>query len=212
VRFQYGPIPEDEAFHPVAQGWSGIREPSPVVLNILAIPTSILLLGVTIYALSLAWEGGFVAIIGEIVEQSKLNPFWVILAVLVISIPAHELVHLVIHPQLGRSNKSVFGLWLSRGLFYAHYDGAVSRNRFLAILAAPYLLLAWLPVIILALIGTSGPIEYALILTMVALVNCVLPSGDVLGILLLVSQIPASACVKNKGWKSYWIQGVPCEE
>ena len=149
---------------------------------------------------------------GEIAEQSRLDPFLVFLAVLVISIPVHELVHLFTHPQLGRSKKSVLGLWLSRGLFYAHYDGVVSRNRFLAILAAPYLLLAWLPVIILALIGTSGPIEYALILTLVALVNCVLPSGDVLGILLLVSQIPASACVKNKGWKSYWIQGAPCEE
>jgi hypothetical protein len=185
MRFQYGPIPEDEVFHPEAQGWSGIREPSPLVLNILAIPIGILLMGSTIYALSLAWEGGFPAIIGEIVEQSKLNPFWVFLPVLVISIPVHELVHLFIHPQHGRSKKSILGLWLSRGLFYAHYDGAVSRNRFLAMLAAPYLLLAWLPVIILALIGTSGPIEYVLILAMVALVNGVFPAGDVTGILLL---------------------------
>lgn len=207
MKFQYGPIPEDEVFRPKAQGWSGIREPNPLVLNILAIPTSILLLGVTIYALSLAREGGFPFIIGEIVEQSNLNPFLVFLAVLVISLPAHELVHLFVHPELGRSKKSVLGFWLSRGLFYAHYDGAVSRNRFLAILATPYLLLTWLPVIILALIGTSAPIEYALILAMVALVNGVIASGDVLGILLLVSQIPASACVKNKGWKSYWIQG-----
>lgn len=212
MRFQYGPIPEDEVFQPDAQGWSGIREPSPLVLNILAIPTSFVLLGAIIYALSFAWEGGFPAIIGESIEQSKLNPFLVSLAVLVISIPVHELVHVFIHPQLGRSEKSILGLWLSRGLFYAHYDGVISRNHFLAILAAPYLLLAWSPVIVLALIGNSGPIDYALILAMVALVNCVLPSGDVLGILLLVSQIPVSACVKNKGWKSYWIQGSPCGE
>ena len=65
MRFHYGPIPEDEVFHPEAQGWSGIREPSPLVLNILAIPTGILLLGATIYALSLAWEGGFTAFIGR---------------------------------------------------------------------------------------------------------------------------------------------------
>lgn len=212
MRFKYGPIPEDEVFQPEAQGWSGIREPSPLVLNILAIPTSFILLGVIIYALSFAWEGGYPAIIGESIEQSKLNPFLVFLAVLVISIPVHEFVHLFIHPQLGRSEKSILGLWPSGGMFYAHYEGVVSRNRFLAILAAPFLLLAWSPVIILALIGSSVPIEYALILAMAALVNCVLPSGDILGILLLVSQVSVSACVKNKGWKSYWIQGSPCGE
>jgi hypothetical protein len=89
-------------------------------------------------------------------------------------------------------------------MFYAHYEGAVSRNRFLSILAAPYLVLAWPPVIILALISTSVAIVYVEILVMVALVNSVLPAGDILGFFLLVSQVPSSACVKNKGWKSYW--------
>ena len=212
MRFRYGPIPEDDVFHPEAQGWSDLREPGPLLLNILAIPTSILLIVVTIYAISLAWEGGPLAIVQEVLEQSGPNPFLVFLIVLVISIPLHELVHLFTHPQFGRSNKSIFGLWLSRGMFYAHYEGAVSRNRFLSILAAPYLVLAWSPVIILAFIGISVPIVYVEILVSVALINCVLPAGDVLGFFLLVSQVPSSACVKNKGWKSYWKLGDPCEE
>ena len=212
MRFRYGPIPEDDVFHPEDQGWSDLREPGPLLLNILAIPTSILLIVVTIYAISLAWEGGPLAIIQEVLEQSGPDPFLVFLIVLVISIPIHELVHLFTHPQFGRSNKSIFGLWLSRGMFYAHYEGAVSRNRFLSILAAPYLVLAWPPVIILALIGISVPIVYVEILVMVALVNSVLPAGDVLGFFLMVSQVPSSACVKNKGWKSFWKLGDPCEE
>lgn len=211
MRFQYGPIPENDIFQPEAQGWSGIREPGPLMLNILAFPVSILLMVATIYTISRVWEGGLQAIIQEVLEQSGPDPFLVFLVVLVISIPVHELVHLFIHPQLGRSKKSILGFWLSRGMFYAHYDGAVSRNRFLSILAAPYLLLAWPPVIILALIGASVPIEYVQILVLVALVNSVLPSGDVLGFFLVVSQVPASACVKNKGWKSYWKQGAQCE-
>ena len=44
MRFQYGPIPEDDEFHPEAQGWSDLREPSPLIINLLAIPTAILLL------------------------------------------------------------------------------------------------------------------------------------------------------------------------
>ena len=212
MRFRYGPIPEDDEFHPEAQGWSDIREPSPLIDNILAIPSSILLLGVTIYAISLAWEGGPLAIIQEVLEQSGPDPFLVSLVVVVFSIPVHELVHLFVHPEFGRSNKSFFGLWLSRGIFYAHYEGAVSRNRFLSIIAAPYLVLAWLPVIILALIdGISVPILYVEILVLVAIINCVLPAGDILGFFLMVSQIPSSACVKNKGWKSYWKQAAQCE-
>lgn len=212
MRFRYGPIPEDEAFQPEAQGWSGIREPGPLILIILAIPVGILLMVATGYAISQVWEGGIQAIIQEVLEQSGPDPFLVFLAVSVISIPVHELVHLFTHPQLGRSKKSILGFWLSRGMFYAHYEGAVSRSRFLAILASPYLVLAWIPVIILALIGTSIPIEYVEILVLMALVNSVLPAGDVLGFFLMVSQIPSSACVKNKGWKSYWKQGTLCEE
>jgi hypothetical protein len=212
MRFRYGPIPEDDEFHPKAQGWSDIHEPSPLIINIFAIPTGFLLVVATGFAISLVWEGGPLAIVQGVLEQSGPNPFLVFLIVLVISIPVHELVHLFTHPEFGRSNKSFFGLWLSRGIFYAHYEGSVSRNRFLSILAAPYLVLAWLPVIILALISTSGPIVYVEILVMVALVNCVLPAGDILGFFLLMSQVPSSACVKNKGWKSHWKQGVQCEE
>jgi len=151
------------------------------------------------------------AIIQEILEQSGPNPFLVFLVVVVISIPIHELVHLLTHPGYGRSDKSILGLWLSRGMFYAHYEGAVSRNRFLSILAAPYLILAWFPVIILAAIDTSVPIEYVEFLVMAALTNSVLPAGDVMGFLLLASQVPSSACVKNKGWKSYWKEMASCE-
>ena len=212
MRFRYGSIPEDDVFDPEVQGWSDLREPSPLMVNVLAIPIGILLLIVTGYAISIAWPGGIQAIIQGVLEQSSMNPFLVSLVVVLISLPAHELVHLFVHPEFGRSDKSIFGLWLSRGIFYAHYDGAVTRNRFLSILAAPYLVLAWPPVIVIALFGISLPIEYVVILVLVAMVNCVLPAGDVLGFSLLVSQVPSSACVKNKGWKSYWKQVNPCDE
>ncbi len=213
MRFHYGSIPEEAGFQPESQGWAGIREPSPLLVNVLAIPVALLMFALTIGLLSLAWEGWWIAAIwGDSEIESTSSPFPLILAIIFLSIPIHELVHLFTHPQFGRSNKSVFGLWLSRGMFYAHYEGAVSRNRFLSILAAPYLVLAWPPVIILALIGISVPIVYVEILVLVALVNSVLPAGDVLGFFLMVSQVPSSACVKNKGWKSYWKLGDPCEE
>lgn len=89
------------------------------------------------------------------------------------------------------------------------YEDAVSRNRFLAILVSPYLALVWIPVILLALTGPSVPIKYVQILILVALVNSALPAGDIMGFFLIASQVPSSACVKNKGWKSYWVQRTP---
>ena len=211
MRFRYGQIPENDEFQPETHGWSDIREPNPLILNVLALPVAILLLVMTILVISFVWEGGPLAIVEEILEQSGPNPFLVFLVVMVISIPIHELLHLLTHPGFGRSDKSILGFWLSRGMFYAHYEGAVSRNRFLSILAAPYLVLVWLPVLILAVIDTSIPIVYVEFLVLAALTNSVLPAGDATGFLLLASQVPSSACVKNKGWKSYWKKMASCK-
>lgn len=211
MRFHYGAIPEDGAFQPEAAGWSGIREPGPLILNILAIPVAFFLIGTTIYVINLVREGGLQGIIEDVLEQSRPDPFLISLIVVVISIPVHELIHLFTHPQFGQSKKSILGAWLSRGLFYAHYEGKVSRNRFLAILVSPYLVLTWIPVIVLALAGNTISLVYVQILVFVALVNSALPAGDIVGFFLMLSQVPSTACVKNKGWKSYWTQGAPCD-
>ncbi len=208
MRFHYGEIPEAASFDPEAEGWASIREPSPLLMNVLAIPTALLMFALTIGLLSLAWEGWWIAAIwGDSEIEYTSSPFPLILAIIFISIPVHEFVHALTHPHFGSSSKSILGLWLSRGLFYAHYEGEMPRNRFLVILAMPFLILSMLPVTIIALIGSSVPTTLPRYLVFVALVNSVLSSGDALGFALILSQIPRSAVVRNKGWKSYWKQG-----
>jgi hypothetical protein len=46
----------------------------------------------------------------------------------------HELIHAMVHPHGGKSDTTILGLWPSRLLFYAHYDGELTRYRFIAIL------------------------------------------------------------------------------
>jgi hypothetical protein len=41
----------------------------------------------------------------------------------------HELLHLLAHPKAGLSSKSVMGFWPKQMIAYAHYEGALSRNR-----------------------------------------------------------------------------------
>ena len=204
MRFHYGAIPEPDVFQPEAQGWASIREPSPLLMNVLAIPTALLMFALTIGLLLLAWEGVPAAIWSDSEIESTSSPFPLILAIIFLSIPTHELVHALTHPNFGSSSKSILGLWLSRGLFYAHYEGEMPRNRFLAIFAMPFLILSMLPVTIVVLIGSSVPTTLPRYLVFVALVNSILSSGDALGFALMLSQIPNSAVVRNKGWKSFW--------
>jgi hypothetical protein len=206
MRFNFGPIPENEDFHPEEEGWSGIREPSPLQVNLAAIPIGLLLFGMTFLLASSAWIGGLPAAWRGSAMLSNSSSVLVILGILILSIPVHELVHALVHPDLGRSRESILGLWLSRGIFYAHYEGEMSRNRFLAILAAPFLALAILPILALSLLGPNVPVDYPRYLAMMALMNSVLAAGDALGFILIISQIPASARVRNQGWKSYWIR------
>lgn len=204
MRFHYGEIPEVGDFAPEAEGWLGIREPSPLLLNLLAVPTAVLMAGLIIGLLSLMYAGGEVVIWRSGEGSSSTSQVVLILAIVLASIPVHEFVHALTHPHFGLSSKSILGFWLARGLFYAHYEGEMSRNRFLVILAMPFLILSMLPVAIMALIGFLAPSEVPGNLGFVAIVNSLFAAGDALGFAVVLSQIPSAAVVRNKGWKSFW--------
>ncbi len=204
MRFHYGAIPEAGDFEPEDEGWLSIREPSPLLLNLLAVPTAFLMAGLIIGLLSLVYEGGEVVIWRSDEGDSSATQVLLILAVILASIPVHELVHALTHPHFGLSSKSILGFWLSRGLFYAHYEGEMSRNRFLAILAMPFLILSLLPVAVMAFIGSLAPMNIPSNLGFVAIINSMFAAGDALGFALLLSQVPSAAVVRNKGWKSFW--------
>jgi hypothetical protein len=204
MRFHYGAIPEADDFEPEDEGWLGIREPNPLILNFLAVPAAILMAGLTIGLLSLVYEGGPLVIWRSDDGDSSTTQGLLILAVIFGSIPVHELVHALTHPRFGLSSESILGFQLSRGLFYAQYEGEMSRNRFLAILAMPFLILSLLPVAIMAFIGSLAPMSMPSNLGLAALINSIYASADAVGVALLLSQIPSAAVVRNKGWKSFW--------
>ena len=204
MRFHYGEIPKAADFDPGVEGWESIREPGPLLLNLLSIPTAILLLSLTIWLMMVAGGGEALVIWQESAIESASSPFLPILAIVILSIPVHELMHALAHPHYGLSSNSILGLWLSRGLFYAHYEGEMSRNRFLMILAFPYLILSLLPIASIALIGLAAPATVPTYLAVAALINSILVSGDAVGFVLLLSQVPSAAVVRNKGWRSYW--------
>jgi hypothetical protein len=205
MRLHSGAPPENPDFNPEAEGWRKLAfDPGPVLLQLLAIPAMVLL--------AVLWGNLFFLVL-----PSKLTPLqlasspifsvagFVSFITLLIIIPVHEWIHALIHPQWGRSPNTILGIWLSKGLFYAHYEGEMSRNRFALVYLAPYLVLGLLPLGILALFGgAQGSPDAVIILAVVSLFGSLFACGDIVGVILLLFQVPGTALVRNKGWKTYW--------
>lgn len=190
MRFVRGPIPEEHNFRPTEEGWSSIREPNPVWMQVFSVP--ILLVTATLL---------FVVItVGTVVSWRDVAGRFVLAFVLML--PAHELVHAFASPAFGMSHRTFLGFWPSRVLFYAHYEGELPRQRFLLILAALTLALTVLPLLLCVIFDRNAPMVVA-----VACANGIGAAGDILGIGIVLTQIPRGAIVRNKGWRSYWKAG-----
>jgi hypothetical protein len=188
MQFHLGAVPDSPDFSP-DDSWKPLREPGPIRMQILAFPLGV----ATCAAVAALW------FYLTPVTSAPFAPPTLLLGAILVSIPVHELIHASVHPQFGRSHSSVLGLWPSRLLFYAHYSGELSRNRFIAILVMPLVLISVVPLLVSALIG-HAPV----VLAFVSVFNALCACGDAFGICLLLFQVPSAATVRNQGWRTYW--------
>ncbi len=188
MKFHVGAIPENKDFDPQAERWASIREPGPCLVQLLAIPLAFIILILLGSLLYLVWPPGSVTASITLMVVFGLALF-----------PIHELLHAICFPEGFRSPNTIIGLWPTRLVFYAHYEGEMSRDRFLAVFFAPFFGLSLLPIAIIALFQWPS-LELALL----CLVNGGAASVDILGILLIGLQVPRLALVRNRGWRSYW--------
>jgi hypothetical protein len=193
MRFHYGALPESEDFHPEADGWRNIREPGLVASQFMAI-----LVGISIFFI---WGACLVLFQKEAfsIQSSSIDINIGSLVLLLFIIPAHEFLHAIVHPGWGLSSKTIIGLWLSKGTFYVQYEGEMSRNRFLCVFITPFIILGVLPTVLIVTI--PGLMHNLLWLS---LFGSILACGDLLGAGLIFFQIPHSAKVRDKSWKTYW--------
>lgn len=133
------------------------------------------------------------------VTKTPVASLPLLLATMLAIFPVHELIHAFVHPQMGLSRDSILGIWLSRQLFYAHYMGELSRNRFIAILVMPLLLISVVPLVVSALI-----VHASVTVAFLSSFNVLASGGDIFAICILLLQVPSAATVRNSGWKTYW--------
>jgi hypothetical protein len=189
MRFHLGAIPDSPDFVPDAR-WRPLRQmPSPMMENLLALPLG----AVAAAAVAALWF--LVTPLRDITPAMLLPAFPLLFAGLVV---VHELIHALVHPMAGLSPRSILGFWASLG-FYAHYDGEMSRNRLVACLLMPLLVISIVPLLVSAVAQvSSGWVAF------ISAFNAFCASADMLLAGSILFQIPASALVRFKCWRIYW--------
>jgi hypothetical protein len=193
MHFRCGALPEETDFQPEAEGWVALREPDPVTIQFLAMPVALgilILLGGGLYA------GGL-----RKIEFTAIPPLGYV--GLLLWLPVHEGLHGLCHPHWGFSERTVLGFWPQRGVLYAYYAGPRSRTRVLVSLAAPViasLLMVGSCVAFKSVLSMAGQASLALL----ALFNGALASGDLISFGVLFLQVPVTAQVRNRGWRTFW--------
>jgi hypothetical protein len=203
MRFCLGPIPEDPAFEPAPPVWRALCEPHPAWLQLIALPFCAL----GIFATLRCWIALAPAALRFEIHAGASGGRWVGLSAgpamffagFTLLVLVHEGIHLLAHPDIGRSPHSILGAWPRMLLFYAQYLGEMSRTRFIAILLMPFLVLSPGLALLAAALRWPSPI-----LAGFSLFNALSAGGDLFAVSLLLWQVPARAIVRNRGWKTYW--------
>lgn len=218
MRFHLGAFPENKDFDPESEGWAALPDVNLDTIHLRALRAS---LGLFLLWLLFFLVGFPLELFTSQAIQLSPNEFqiqflifqippWFILviliAILILFIPTHEIVHVLCCPGWGLSANTVVGLWLPKGFLYVFYDGPMSRNRFMFVLLAPYLFLSLLPLALMAIVRFTGWTPVLILsLTWISLLGSLLAGGDFVSVgLLLSSKVPGTALIRNNGQKSYW--------
>ena len=185
MRFHIGEIPDSPDFVPDST-WMLVRQPTPWVMQLLALP-----IGLTLAVfLGVLWL--MLTPVGRGPPPSARQCLGALLAI----VPAHEALHLAMHPRTG---DSIFGVWPSRLLFYTHYHNQLPCRRYIGVLLLPVVILSLVPLLACAL--TAAPSAF---LAAASVINALLACGDLFTVGLLLAQVPLGATLRNKGWRVYW--------
>ncbi|PCJ50581.1 MAG: hypothetical protein COA74_02035 [Gammaproteobacteria bacterium] len=117
--------------------------------------------------------------------------------ILLIVFPVHELFHGMIYP-IKDSKKIMFGFWPKMGAFYAMYDGALTRNRWLLVYVMPFFLISVIPMFVA--LYTTVPSW----LVIASILNAGFAAGDIAAITMIAYQVPKQAIIVQNGWDTYW--------
>ena len=204
MRVYIGSAPQIQPSLPLPEGWRQIRQPGPLLAFLLAglffpCVVTAALVGVT----TLWMSTGDAAL-----DPVTPTPWGAIVLILILFVPAHELLHLVCHPEFGRSTRSALIIRPSKLQFAAYFEGCMSRTRWLTMRATPFIVLSVVPVVLLGLMrNTASGSTVSICLQVLFLANGLGSGADIVALLLVLSQVPPSSTLCFRAGKAYWIPG-----
>lgn len=190
MRFHFGGIPRLDNFSPVMPAWHEIREPGPLLVQLIGLPIGI----ATLIGVGRLWFT-----LTPFDADPFALPIPVLLAILATVAAAHMLVQVLVHPGCGSGPHSFLCVWPRYLLVFAHYTGELTRERSVAILVGPFLFISILPIAIGAMASlTAIPVVFA------SLINAAMCGAELTYAALVLLQVPARSVVRNRDWKTYW--------
>jgi hypothetical protein len=197
MRLLVGPVPDDPEFHPQQGGWRKLKTPSFRLLMLISLPLSVLTAtGVLFVWAAVAGAHGIDTDVPVVVTPRTLLVSVAALAALVL---VHELLHAAVLPRCGFTSGTIVGFWPAKFAPYVAYQGELARYRFVVSGLMPLLILSGLPILVGVLFGWM-PWWVVLL----SAVNAFMSSGDLINTVVLLSQTPASAIVRNKCLETWW--------
>lgn len=119
------------------------------------------------------------------------------LVYVIVTIFIHELIHLAFVPGFLTSDKAFLGITYFGG--FAYSEEVLSKSRCTLILLAPFVVISIILPGILGVLNLLSPLVKFLILSN-ATGSCV----DMLGFILILTQVPAGAYLTCNGTRTYW--------
>jgi hypothetical protein len=204
LRFHLGNLAQDAEFRPEERGWHSVRGPGSWLgyalagLVGLAIPFALVTGLVFFSSLGAPSEGA------EPYAVAPAQPWGAMLLALLVSVPAHELLHALCQPRWGLSDRTVVVMWPAKLRFGVYYEGCISRTRWLIMRLVPLVVLSLLPAALLAVF--SGRMRFSLetFLAVLMLVNGIGSGGDVIAVAWVAFQVPPSALLCFHRGGAYW--------
>jgi hypothetical protein len=204
LRLHFGNLSEDQGGPPKLEKWKRLHSPSSRLSYLL-----VGLIGLMVPNLFCVWLI-FTSVLAEqnkggetVVDTS--TPWGAVLLALLLFIPLHELLHVVWHPQLGLSPRTVLVIWPRKLRFGVYYEGSMTRRQWLFMRITPLMVLTVIPVGLLTLFRYL-PVPFALetFLQVMMLVNGIGSGGDVVAVIWVLFQIPSKSQIGFFGGKAYW--------
>lgn len=150
-------------------------------------------------------------IMGIFIQQSRMDDYsmsgnilnfylmliLIMLAISVVLIIVHELIHLLFIPNFIKSDNTYIGFTYFGG--YVYTKDVLTKYRLCLILIAPFVFLSVILNIILGVLGL-----YNILLMVFIILNSIGSSVDILGLTLILLQVPKGASLTMNGMRTYW--------